>query len=143
MTKKNKGHFAQKHPGVTLDEMIAQEIRAQVLEGGIFCAIAFKIARDLSVSPSDLGRNADLLELPILKCQLGLFGYPPQGKVVKPAQSMAPDLEKAIQEELVNGRLSCAAAFTLAAKCKVPKMVISSACEKMRIKINSCQLGAF
>jgi len=143
MTKKNKGHFAQKHPGVTLDERIAQEIRAQVLEGGLFCAIAFKIAKDLSVLPSDVGRNADLLEFPILKCQLGLMGYAPQRRVVKPAESVAPDLEKAIQKELVNGRLSCAAAFALAAKFKVPKMMVSSACEKMMIKINSCQLGAF
>jgi len=143
MTKKNKGHFAQKHPGVTLDERIAQEIRAQVLEGGLFCAIAFKIAGDLSITLGDIGRSADLLELPILKCQLGLFGYPPQKKVVKPAESVAPDLEKAIQKALVNGRLSCAAAFTLAAKFKVPKMMVSSACEKMMIKINSCQLGAF
>ncbi|HJX30392.1 MAG TPA: hypothetical protein VJ624_00865 [Thermodesulfobacteriota bacterium] len=143
MTKHNKGHFAQKHPGVTIDEGIAQEIRDQVLEGGLFCAIAFKIAGDLSVSPTDVGRNADLLELPILKCQLGLMGYTPQGRIVKPAESVAPDLEKAIQKELVNGRLSCAAAFTLAAKFKVPKMMISSACEKIGIKISSCQLGTF
>ena len=143
MTMKNKGHFAQKHPGVRLDERIAQEIRAQVIEAGLFCAIAFKIARDLSVSPSDVGRTADLMELPILKCQLGLMGYAPQGRVIKPAESVAPDLEKAIQKELVNGRLSCAAAFRLAAQCKVPKMMVSSACEKMAIKISSCQLGTF
>ena len=143
MTKKNKGHFAQKHPGVTLDERIAQEIRAQVLEGGLFCAIAFKIAGDLSITPGDVGRSADLLELPILKCQLGLFGYAPQRRVVKPAESVAPDLEKAIQKELVNDRIPCSTAFSLAAKFKIPKMVVSSACEKMGIKINSCQLGAF
>jgi hypothetical protein len=143
MTRKNKGHFAQKHPGVTLDERIAQEIRAQILEGGLFCAIAFKIARDLSVSLSDVGRSADLLELPILKCQLGLFGYAPQKKIVKPAESVAPDLEKAIRKELVNGCISCSTVFSLAAKCNVPKMVVPSACEKMGIRINSCQLGAF
>jgi hypothetical protein len=143
MTEKNKGHFAQKHPGVALEERIAQEIRAQVLEGGLFCAIAFKIARDLSITPGDVGRSADLLELPILKCQLGLFGYPPQRKVVKPAESVAPDLEKAIQKELVNGRISCSTVFSVAEECNVPKMVVSSACEKMGIKINSCQLGAF
>ena len=143
MTKKNKGHFAQKHPGVTLDERIAQEIRAQVLEGGLFCAIAFKIAGDLSITPGDVGRSADLLELPILKCQLGLFGYAPQRRVVKPAESVAPDLEKAIQKELVNDRISCSTAFSLAEKFKIPKMVVSSACEKMGIKISSCQLGAF
>ncbi len=143
MTRENKGHFAQKHTDARLNEKIAQAIRSEVIEGELFCANAFKIAGDLSVKPGDVGRNADLLEIPIVKCQLGLFGYPPQGKVVKPAESVATDLEEAIQKELVNGRLSCAAAFTLAAKCKVPKMVISSACEKMRIKINSCQLGTF
>ncbi|HPD60202.1 MAG TPA: hypothetical protein PKV48_00365 [Thermodesulfobacteriota bacterium] len=143
MTRENKGHFAQRHPGATLDERIAPAIRAQIFEGGLFCAIAFKIARDLSVLPSDVGRTADLMELPILKCQLGLMGYAPQRRVIKPAESVAPDLEKAIQQELVNGRLSCAAAFTLAAQFKVPKMMVSSACEKMAIKINSCQLGMF
>jgi hypothetical protein len=143
MTKKNKGQFAQKHPGLTLDERIAQEIRDQVLEGGLFCAVAFKIARDLSITPGDVGRSADLMELPILKCQLGLFGYAPQRRVVKPAESVAPDLEKAIQKELVDDRIPCSTAFSLAEKFNIPKMVVSSVCEKMGIKISSCQLGAF
>jgi len=143
MRRKNKGHFAQKHPGAVLDEKIAEAIRMQVLEGGLFCAVAFKIARDLSVAPNAVGLTADLLEIPIVKCQLGLFGYPPQGKVVKTAESVTADLEKAIQQECVTSRISCAAAFTLAEKTKVPKMVVSSACEKMDIRINCCQLGAF
>lgn len=143
MTQKNKGHFAQKHPGAAVDEKIAQAIRAQVFEGGLFCAVAFKIAGDLSITPGDVGRTADLLEIPILKCQLGLFGYAPQRRVVKPAESVAPDLENAIQKQLINNRLSCAAAFTLAAQFQLPKMMVSSACEKIEIKVNSCQLGAF
>jgi hypothetical protein len=83
------------------------------------------------------------LELPILKCQLGLFGYAPQNKVVKPAGSRIPDLEKAIQKELLNDCVPCPIAFSLAEKFNVPKMVVSLACEKMGIRINSCQWRAF
>jgi hypothetical protein len=143
MTRLDEGHFAQKHPGDTVDERIAQEIRAQVVEGELSCASAFKITKELSVMPGDVGRNADLLEIRIVKCQLGLFGYGPQKKVVKPAESAAPDLEKAIQKELVNDRIPCSTVFSLAEKFNVPKMVVSSACEKMGIKISPCQLGAF
>jgi len=143
MTREDKGHFAQKHTDARLNEKIAQAIRSEVIEGELFCANAFKIAGDLSVKPGDVGRNADLLEIRIVKCQLGLFGYGPQKKVVKPAESVAPDLEKAIQKELVNGRIPCSIVFSLAEKFNVPKMVVSSACEKMNFKISPCQLGAF
>lgn len=143
MTKPEEGHFSQKHRGDTVDERIAQGIRARVAEGGLSCAVAFIIAADLSVMPVEVGRNADLMEIPIMKCQLGLFGYGPQKRIVKPAESITPELEKAIQEKAVNGRVSCAAVFSLAEKFNLPKIVISSACEAMRIKINSCQLGAF
>jgi hypothetical protein len=143
MTRKDKKSYAQKYPNSKVDERIAQAIRFQLLEGGLFCAIAFKIARDLSIPPREVGKTADLLEIPILKCQLGLMGYPPQGKIVKPAESVTPALEEAIQKELVDGRIPCANIFSLADRLRIPKMVISSACEKLKIKISSCQLGMF
>jgi hypothetical protein len=40
-------------------------------------------------------------------------------------------------------RLPCAAAFQIAADFKLAKIRISSACEKLKIKISACQLGAF
>ena len=143
MAREDKGHFAQKHPAAQLNEKIAQAIRAEVLEGGLSCAVAFKIAGELSVMPGDVGQSADLIEVPIVKCQLGLFGYENPKRVIKPTGSVEPELEKAIREGLINGRISCAHIFSLASSLKLPKMVIASACETLRIKISSCQLGTF
>lgn len=143
MTQEDKGHFAKKHPGAELDERIAREMRAQVKEGGLFCAVGFKIARDLSVTLDDIGQTADLLELPILKCRLGLFGYGSQKKVVEPAESVDANLEAAIQKELVNDRLPCARSFVIAENFGITKMQVASACEKLDIRISACQLGAF
>ena len=143
MARKNKGHFGEKHPGAQPEEKIVQAIRAQLNEGGLFCAIGFKIARDLSVQPLDVGRNADLLELPILKCQLGLFGYPPQKKIVKQAASVPAALEQALKQAAVDNRISCATIFAIAQTLKTPKMGVCAACEKMGIRVSSCQLGAF
>jgi len=42
-----------------------------------------------------------------------------------------------------DGRLPCAAAFRIAADFKLAKIRVSSAFEKLKIKISACQLGAF
>jgi len=42
-----------------------------------------------------------------------------------------------------DGRLPCAAVFQIAADFKLAKIRVSSACEKLKIKISACQLGAF
>lgn len=144
MTRKGEGNFAKKHPpGTELDGKIAEAIWSRAQGGGINCLGAFEIARDFSVPLIEVGRTADLLEVPILKCQLGLFGYGSSKKIVEPAKIVEPGLEKLIRKKLVNGRLVCAVAFTIAERFKIPKLAVSSACEKLGVKISSCQLGAF
>jgi hypothetical protein len=85
----------------------------------------------------------DLLEINIVKCQLGLFGYSPVRKIVQPAESVSEELEAAIREAMTDGRLPCAAAFRIAADFKLAKIRVSSACEKLKVRISACQLGAF
>ena len=58
-------------------------------------------------------------------------------------ENVPDDLEDAIREKLINGKLNCASAWEVAKKLNIPKMHVSSACEKLGIKIKSCQLGAF
>lgn len=143
MTHTDAGHYAAKHPGKNLDEKIAQRVKSAVAENKIACAEAFKIAVELNVRPADVGLTVDLLEVRIKKCQLGLFGYGDKKKAVMPADKVSTDIRQAIEKSAVNGRLPCKSAWEISEKLGLPKMEISSACEAMKIKIISCQLGAF
>jgi len=144
MTRENGGHYATKHPsGSKPDERIANAIHTLAPEGRLSCASAFQIAQKFSLQPIDVGRTADLLEIRFNKCQLGLFGYDPQKTIVEPASSVDPNLEKALYEGLVNGRLPCVAAFTLAEQFAIPRMTVASACEGLGLKVCACQIGAF
>lgn len=144
MTHEDKGHFAEKHEkGPDTDPKIVAAIRDRAAENEIPCAVAFAIVDDLGVSPEDVGRALDVGEKKITKCQLGLFGYGPGKQAIKPAEGLAPDLERAVRESLVENRLPCRAAWDIAERMEIPKMQVSSACEKLGIKINKCQLGTF
>jgi hypothetical protein len=85
----------------------------------------------------------DLMEIRLTKCQLGLFGYTPEKKIVTPAESVAPDLEAAIKAAVENGRLSCERAWQMADGRGIKRLAFSSACEALGIKVKPCQLGAF
>ena len=144
MTHEDRGHYAKKHPADrTVKPEIAGAVKKQSSNGKISCVEAFKIAGDLNVQPAEIGFTIDFLETRIVKCQLGLFGHSPKKSIVKPAKAVSSALENAIRERLINGRLPCKAAWEIAEKSGIPKMGVSSACETLRIKINSCQLGSF
>ena len=136
--------FAQKHgPDAKVDILIKNEIINRAKENKISCAVAFKIANELQVSADAVGMTADLINYRLVKCQLGLFGYQPKKKIVTPQHTVTEDLENAISEALVQGRLSCKSAWDIATRFNVHKMKVSSACEAMGVKITYCQLGAF
>ncbi len=144
MTHQEKGHFAKKHaPDRKIDNRIVKIVKERSSNEEIPCAVAFDIANDLKVSPEEMGFTIDSLEIHIVKCQLGLHGYQSNRKKVKPADSVPSELEKAIREALVDDRLPCAAAWEIAKRSDLPKMEVSSACEALKIKISSCQLGTF
>lgn len=144
MTHEDAGHYAMKHPADTKpDERIAAAVREKVSDGTIGCAAAFKIAEELNVTPADVGTTIDLLEARIGKCQLGLYGYGPQRRIVTAAESVSEDLERDIRDRLVAKNLPCRSAWEIAAVRRIPKMNVSAACEKLGIKISSCQLGSF
>ena len=102
-----------------------------------------EIASELVVKPHDVGKTADLLEMRLSKCQLGLFGYQPVKRIVKSTKQISTDLEHGIQEGLEDGRLPCITAWKIAEELGLRKMEVSSACQSLGIKISSCQLGAF
>ena len=144
MTHEDAGHYSAKHgPGAKIDSKIADAIKKKMAAGKITCAAMHGISKSLDVSPSEVGKNADLLEVRLIKCQLGLFGYEPEKKIVTPADEVAPDISNAIQASVENNRVSCASCWNIAEKLGCGKMVVSAACEKLGAKISPCQLGAF
>ena len=144
MTHKDKGSYGKKRsPEIKLNPAIAEAVKQGTSDGKISCTAAFKVASKLKATPGEVGVTIDLLETPIIRCQLGLFGYGPADKGVKAAETVSPALETAIRESLVKGKLPCASAWEIAKKFKVAKRETSSACEALKIKISSCQLGTF
>ena len=125
------------------DPAITQEIQVRLRKDALACAVAFDIAGKLGCTPAEVGRTADLLHVSLVKCQLGLFGYKPQKKIVDSRMPQEPALGDAIRDGLVDDRLPCKTAWRIAAQFGVPKMTVSSACEALGIKIKPCQLGAF
>ncbi|MCF8052696.1 MAG: hypothetical protein K9L59_15745 [Desulfobacterales bacterium] len=144
MNEKHTGAFQLKHgPDARPDPKIAEAVERRGGEKGLACAVAFDIAASLGVEPMEVGKTADLLGCRLTKCQLGLFGYSPEKKIVGPKQPEDPAIIQAIENEVKNGRISCKQAWGIAKRFGVRKMTVSSACEAIGIKIKPCQLGAF
>jgi hypothetical protein len=136
--------FSKKHsPDKKVNEELAKAVKARAKEGEIPCAVAFSIAEELNVPPREVGFTLDMSSIKLVKCQLGLFGYKPVKRIVKRAEKVPPDLEKAIRASLIEGRLPCATAWGLAEQFGLRRMEVSSACENLGVKISACQLGSF
>ena len=52
-------------------------------------------------------------------------------------------LKKRLQEAAPDGRLTCPEAFKIASDEKCSAAEVGQACNELKIKINSCQLGCF
>lgn len=107
------------------------------------CAEAFEIAGRTGCRPEEVGHAADRMNIRLTRCQLGLFGYTPNKKIVAAAAAVAPELEQAIRAKLTQERLPCRDAWALAEAFGLPKPALSAACEALGVKIKPCQLGAF
>ena len=144
MAHQNAGNYKGKHaPDVKINEIIGRAVNMKAVDGKISCDDAGSIADELSVTMQEIGVTIDLLEISLNKCQLGLFGYGAEKKIVEPAGAVNSELERSVREAAVNGRLPCEAAWKIAERLNISKMAVSAACEDLKIKIKPCQLGAF
>ncbi len=125
------------------NSLLDKEILNRVTDNKLSCVAAFEIAGKLYIPESDIGAAADRLRLKLVNCQLGLFGYKPNKKIVKAQEPVSAELKAAISNSLEDGRLSCIKAWEIASKLKVERFFVSCACETLKIKIKECQLGAF
>jgi hypothetical protein len=144
MTHADKDKYFQKHPAQTkVADVLKQKILQKVTNNNMSCAVAEEVAQISQLSLEETGVALDILNINIVECQLGLFGYSTQKKIVQPTKEVVPSLKDEIQNLLANGRLPCAAAWEIARKLNMPRMKVSAACEALHIKIKPCQLGAF
>ncbi len=125
------------------DESKKTLVLKYAVDGELSCVDAFRIVSDHKLGPDEVGMYADFLSINLTKCQMGLFGYKPEKKTVKPASSVSLELKKAIENKLEEGKLFCNNAWDIASDFGVGKMDVSCACESMGIKLKKCQLGAF
>ena len=56
-----------------MENELEKKIKSSLVEGKLPCAIAFKIAKELKVSPREVGQAANRLSVKICNCQLGCF----------------------------------------------------------------------
>jgi hypothetical protein len=126
-----------------VDPAAREALTREAVQGRLACAAAFKVASALQRSPADIGAAADRLGIRLVECQLGLFGYTPQKKIVTAAPGVDPELADAVRRKLDEGRLPCREAWALAESFSLPRMAVSAACEALGVKIKPCQLGAF
>lgn len=144
MAHQDKGKYFEKHPKDSqVDENLKKAILAQTEDNSIACKKAEEIAGEKAVDIAQVGKAIDILNINIVECQLGLFGYGDTKKIVQPASQVAAELKTKIEQALQNGKLPCAAAWKIAEDSKIPRMRVCAACETLKIKIKPCQLGAF
>lgn len=144
MKQKTEQGYAAKHDKTTpLDAELAQALKDIQGEDGVSCENAHAIAQRQHKTPRESGIALDLLNLRIARCQLGLFGYTPRKRIVRPVADVDPALTDAIRAGLVTGRLSCEAAWSIAERHECTRLKVAEACEGLGIKIADCQLGAF
>jgi hypothetical protein len=144
MSETHPGGYARKHPpSAVLEERLAAALKEKIKDGHISCAAAHGVAQRLECSPADIGQALDLMEVRLSRCQLGLFGYHPEKRIVKKADKWDDGLEADIRAALKDGRLPCQDAWAIADRWQVSRLTAANVCEALGIKVRPCQLGAF
>ncbi|NLE43861.1 MAG: hypothetical protein GX620_03985 [Chloroflexi bacterium] len=126
-----------------VSQHILDAAAARADQGQVYCVVAFELAEELGVSPGVVGAAVDALDLRLARCQLGLFGYGDPKRIVVPASAVAPELEQAIRDGLILGRLPCAVAWSIATRFGMSRLDVAGAVETLGVRMGQCQLGAF
>ena len=132
--------------GFEVDEKIAEEIRTQLEDSQLSCVKAHLIAKQFEVSPAVIGHTVDALDIRLTKCQLGLYGYRnKQGWDEAGVMDMVipEDFAKILRYKAAEEELTCLKLWGLAAEYGVSRMQAGYITDKLDIRINNCQLGAF
>lgn len=147
MTHAIQGHYALKHSESTRHPEIIAALQEKASANRISCAAVHAVAASFKVPPAEVGRQADLIEMRLTRCILGLFGHEHGKKGTRknldPQVDISPALENAVRGRAGNDKVSCLDCWEIAKNLDIPRARVSSACEQLKIKIKPCQLGAF
>ncbi|MFC1915260.1 hypothetical protein ACFLW4_00980 [Chloroflexota bacterium] len=56
-----------------MDTELETKVKSSLVNGKLPCAVALKIAKELKVSPREVGETANKLSIKLCNCQLGCF----------------------------------------------------------------------
>ena len=56
-----------------MNRTLEEELQASLVDGRLPCAVAFRIAKELKVTPKQVGEAANRLNIKVVTCQLGCF----------------------------------------------------------------------
>ncbi len=71
--KKTTSRFQEAGNIEQMNRTLEEELEVSLVNGKLPCAVAFKIARKLKVTPREVGDTANKLNIRIANCQLGCF----------------------------------------------------------------------
>jgi len=132
-------------PRVIRMSELQHAVDRSLLAGRLPCERSFAVAAELGVAPTQVREAAEERNVRFSRCQLGLFGFEDLGdkRLIHALPKITESLEKQIREALIDGCLSCAAAWRIAEQEALPRFLIGCACETLEVRIAPCQLGCF
>ena len=92
---------------------------------------------------SEVGITADLLELKIKECQLGLFGWgdkPNHGKDIRATDSVSVEIKSALEKAAENGGVTCAALWS--DRRSAPRKAKGGLCRLRHFKTQNSSVSA-
>ncbi len=125
------------------EELLEEEVTASLVDGYLPCAVAFKAARKLQVTPGVVGDVVDRLGIRIINCQLGCFIVEKAVHDDLDSKIVRENVMERVKSSLVDGRLPCAAAFAAGKELRASLKEVGDAANKLKVKIVDCQLGCF
>lgn len=125
----------------TMESMVLSALR----DGRLPCAFAFRLAGEQGWTVSQVGAEADRLDVRISRCQLGLFGYDSfrQKGLVHELSDVPGDVTVSLRAAAVDTHIACASLWQIAEDHGLPRVAVACAAETLKLRVSPCQLGCF
>jgi len=129
-------------PPETLSQLVDM-VKAQLRDGNLQCATAFKIARQAKVPKIAVGEVTDRLGIRITNCQIGCFKVDKTIHDNLDPKKIDDKITTMLESLKQKDELTCVKVFELALQLKLTPMAIADVANLRNWKIHHCQLGCF
>lgn len=144
MSKTRAEIRAQYPANEAADQAIAAKLEvASNADKRIACRAVHDIANEIKCSPSKVGQTADLIEVRINRCQLGLFGRKDSNIQLLSKGDISQEISTVIEAAVSNGKIACLVCWQIADKLNLSRLEMGAVCDALEVKVSPCQLGAF